>query len=201
MATPYQTAWNQTPSKSCSLITKCEDLPLETFIEIVLDGDHSRLGEGDTSAAWAAISTQYGELTGSVGSKAAISLGGELHYLSAKIEIVCRVCDLMLSFYNPRFGKILHAYGVRYEWVLVDAETYEKQIAAVLAKAKFWKVEFLAKKKEYDAAGETKKIDRSYFEDWVIAISKAQGYHVRINELSTYQFARHINQVSKKRKP
>jgi hypothetical protein len=160
----------------------------------MIDGDHSRLGgsAGDSLAAWDSIRAEYEALSGGVGYSSTVLLLREIHYLTAKIEIVGRVTDMMALYYVPGFGEILHAYGFRYEWENIAPEQYIEQLQLVVSRSKTWYVQLLAKKKEWDSqinSPSSGPMTRDYFEDWLIGLSKDQGYHLKSTEITTYQFA------------
>jgi len=193
MNTQSQKQQSQTPSKSSIPISKCEDLILETFIRIVCDGDHSRLGEGDTAAAWDAIRAEYEALEGNTGYVTLVRLERDIIFLKAKIQIVSTIADQMSKYYAPSFADVLRKYGISYQWENIAEEQYFKQLNSVLARTKAWYVQRQALVREAErlvGTSETKKpVDRPYFEDWLIALSKEQGYHIKSTEISTYQFA------------
>lgn len=193
--------WNQTQSKPSSPIDKCENLILETFIQIMCDGDHSRLGEGDTADAWGKIRQEYEELTGGSGYKETIMLIRDIAFTDAKINIVQTTVDAMSKYYLPGFGEVLKKYGISYNWEGLDDETYFAQLNKVLNQTKTWVVQLAALKRELDALNkkaEGKPIDRTYFEDWLIMLSKEQGYAIKSTETSTYQFALLIKRTMSK---
>ncbi len=190
--TPQPLHNNPTPSKSSSPISNCADLPLETYIQITLDGNHSRLGEGDTAAAWAAIQAEFDSLTGGVTHNNVLRLSKDINFLSAKLDVVYGITEEMRKYYVPEFGEILKEYGYNYEWVLVDEETYYKQLDAVESKSKLWYVQLQAKRKEWDILakpGKENKVSREYFEDWIVELSEYNGFNIDTQTTSTYRFA------------
>ena len=197
--TPSPTIHSPIPSKPFSLITKCEDLIFETFIQIFCDGDHSRLGEGDTESAWDGIKAEYDSLTGGVGYVKTITLLRDINYLSAKLQVVDQVVELMQVYYTPELGAILSDYSLKFNWENISVEQYQKQLDLVVSKTKTWYVQLLAKKKEWDdqnANPNDKKIDRSYFEEWMIALSQEYKYNIKSTEISTYRFGLMVKRVT-----
>jgi hypothetical protein len=197
--TPSPTIPNQILSKPSYLITKCEDLIFEIFIQIFCDGDHTRLGEGDTELAWDNIRSEYNQLTGGLAYAKSITLLRDINFLSAKLQVVEQVTDMMRIYYLPELGEILSEYSLKYTWENIPEEQYQKQIEAVISKSKTWYIQLIAKKKEWDdqqAAPDDKKIDRSYFEEWMIALSQEYGYNVKSTEISTYRFGLMVKRVT-----
>jgi len=192
-ATQPQKASNQTPlTPSC--LSKCEDLIFETFIQIMEDGDHSRLGGGDTQAAWDTIRNQYEQIVGGNTYSAMVILLGELNRLAVKIKLIETVTTVMRTYYVPTFGELLANYGYKYTWALIPDEQYQQQLDSVISRSKTLYIAFKAKEREWKnmTADSGKKTDisyRQYFEDWLIGISEEQGYHLRSTTLTTYQFA------------
>lgn len=197
---------NQTLPKSSCLIQKCEDLPLEIFIQIREDGNHKRLGEGDTATAWSAIKIQYDELTGGDGYTHLTLLMREINYLTTKLRLIGLITEMMAKYYLPQFGEVLSNYGFKYEWEDIDDETREKQLSYIRSSSKTWYVQLKAKEREWDKltadvdTGKTKNHnEREYFEDWLIGFSKDQGYHMTTHTTTTYQFALMLGKAIKNR--
>ena len=184
---------NPTPSKYSCLGDNCADLILETYIRICLDGDHSRLGEGDTEAAWAKIQAEFETLTGGTTHLTVMRLSNEINHLAAKLDLIYSVTEEMRKYFIPAYGEVLKGYGFNYEWFNVDEETYEKQLTAVESQSKRWYVQLQAKKKEWDdlvkSNSKDVKITRGYFEDWIVELSSYNGYPIDPNNTSTYRFA------------
>lgn len=181
-----------TPLKSSSPIDSCADLILETYIRICLDGDHSRLGEGDTETAWAKIQAEFETLTGGSTHLTMMRLANTINFLAAKLEIVYTVTEEMRKYYIPQYGEVLQAYGFNYEWLTVDEETYYKQLTSIESQSKRWYVELQAKKKEWEnmvGGHKETKITREYFEDWIVELSAYNGFAIDSNTISVYRFA------------
>lgn len=180
------------PSKPSSPIDKCKDLPLTIFIDIMCDGDHSRLGEGDTEAAWDAIRAEYDSLIGGASYSKTVSLLQEINYLAAKYDLITEVLNIMQRYYLPIFGEILAKYNLRYTWVGISEENYLQNIEHARSRIKTWVVKLRAKEKEWEelsSASDDAQVDREYFEDWLIGMSKDQGYHLKASDLTVFQFA------------
>lgn len=191
-STSPQPTNNPIPLKLSSPISNCADLPLETYIQICLDGDHSRLGEGDTEAAWTAIQAEFDKLTGGTTQQTMQQLVRDINFMAAKLDFIYMLTAEMRKYYVPDYGQMLKEYGYHFEWVLVDEETYLKQIEMVESRAKTLYVKLLAKKKEWEkftAEGKEVKITREYFEDWIVELSAYNGYAIDTHTISTYRFA------------
>ena len=124
---PPLSSSNPTQSKYSCLVDNCADLILETYIRICLDGDHSRLGEGDTEAAWTKIQAEFETLTGGTTHLTVMRLSNEINHLAAKLDLIYSVTEEMRKYFIPAYGEVLKGYGFNYEWFNVDEETYEKQ--------------------------------------------------------------------------
>lgn len=192
------------PSKQSFLITRCEDIPLSVFIEIMCDGDHSRLGEGDTEKAWDTIREQYDQLVGGLSYGKTVILIRDINYLSTKISFVGMVVDLMHKYYLPQFGQVLSFYGFRYKWEGISDQQYQSQLDKVISMTKTWYVQLKAKSKEWEeieSKTSDEPITRDYFEEWLIGLSKSQGYHIKATDITAYQFAllirNHMKEVKK----
>jgi hypothetical protein len=191
-STPQAQNSNPTPSKQSSPINSCADLPLETYIQISIDSDHTRLGEGDTAAAWAAIHAEFDSLTGGISHASIFRLSKDINFMSAKLDVIYGITEEMRKYYVPEYGEMLKEYGYNYEWVLVDEETYHKQIDSIESQAKIIYVQLQAKRKEWDnlaKPGAATKITREYFEDWIVELSEYNGFNIDTQTTSTYRFA------------
>lgn len=202
MDIPQATLANQMQSKPSFPIRKCEDLILETFIRITVDGGHDRLGGEDTKAAWDAIRVEFEELSGGVGYSADILLLREINFLSSKLQVIDELTSLMEKYYLPEMGQLLAEYGMRYDWENIDEEQYRKQLNMVISRSKTWYVEFKAKEKEWEAKNpkteQAKPLTRDYLEDWIVSLSKMQGYSINPLEITAYRFAILIKKANKK---
>lgn len=189
----YQQHNNQTLLKSSSqTIDSCTKLPLETYIEISLDHDHTRLGLAGTEQAWEKIQTEYDSIAGGVGHSAMFALLRDINYLHAKIEVITKTVEIMVNYYTSALGEILHNYGLRYIWEDISEEQYVAQLSRVNSQTKTWVVQLLSKRKDWEGMLDRTKnntLNREYFEDWLIALSKEQGYHLNAKQITTYQFA------------
>ena len=177
---------------SLPLINKCEDLPLELFIRISVDGDHTRLGKGDTESAWADIQLEYNALTGTDVFSGVLGVLRDINFLSAKINVVSGAVELMQKYYIPEMGNILHKYGFRFTWENIPEDQYYQQLKTVVSQSKTWLLQLKVKEKEWEelsGKGSDSKTTRDFFEDWLMAFSKEQGYHIKSQDISTYQFA------------
>jgi hypothetical protein len=205
MDTKSQIPNNPTPSKlNSQVVHSCDKLILELFIQITLDGDHSRLGEGDTESAWQAIQAEYETLTGGVGYSSTVAIMRQINYLSASISVIIETVGIMRRYYLPTFGEILAKYGVRFNWTEVTNDVYYTQLTSVLATVKLWKVQLAAKQKEWEtlvAKGDKSGVTREYYEEWLIGLSKSQGYHLNPNKITVYTFATLIKQALKPKSP
>lgn len=193
---------NQTPLKSLPQIRKCEDLLLETFIQITLDGDHTRLNGDNTDKAWDAIRVEFESLSGGYGYSATINLLKDINYLSAKLQMIDELTSLMEFYYLPEMGAILAEYGMTYEWEGIDEEKYMAQLNMVRSRSKTWYVELKSKEKDWKLQNPESKseapVTREYFEDWLIALSKMEGYNIRANDITAFRFAIMVKKASQK---
>lgn len=189
--TPQPLPSNQTPLKQSSPISSCADLPLETYIQITLDSEHSRLGEGDTATAWAAIQAEFDSLTGGVTHATVFRLSRDINHLSSKLDLIYTITAEMRKYYVPEYGEMLKEYGYVYDWLSADEETYQKYLDSVESKAKLLYVQLQAKRKEWDnlaKPGKETKISREYFEDWIVELSEYNGFNIDTQTTSTYRF-------------
>ena len=193
---------NLTLLKPSFQIRKCEDLILETFIRITLDGDHTRLGGEDTAVAWDAIRVEFEALSGGIGYSASIMLLREINFLASKLQVIDELTKFMEKYYLPEMGQMLAEYGINYEWENISEEQYLKQLNMVISRSKTWYVELKAKEKEWRSKNPDTGVDevklkgREYFEDWLIALSKDQGHNLNPMEITAYRFAIMIKKAS-----
>lgn len=186
------------------MIRKCEDLILETFIRITLDGDHTRLGGEDTAVAWDAIRVEFEALSGGVGYSASIMLLREINFLASKLQVIDELTKFMEKYYLPEMGQMLAEYGIKYEWENIPEEQYLSQLNMVISRSKTWYVELKAKEKEYKSknpnsdTNDVKINGREYFEDWLITLSKEQGHNLNPLEITAYRFAVMIKKASQR---
>ena len=187
-------------SSTLPLIDSCDKLKLDLFIEITLTGNTELLGEGEHVEAWEKIRTEYAELIGDISYKLMLSLFKEIQYINNKLHVIQTIVDHMQNYYHEDFKKILDIYGFVYNWDVSNKTVYDKQLKMIVSRSKTFLVQLESKRKEWEQLSKKnngEQITRTYFEDVLLMLSKEQGYHLRANEISVYQFARLINLAKK----
>lgn len=120
--------------------------------------------------------------------------------LRAKITIANNIIRHLEISFDQDLVNILNTLALKCN--LKEDDTREvtvNKLNGVIARMKKWfprLTEREAKLEELRSSN-TLKMDRNYFDDWMDAISKDSGYHVRSNEITVSRFYRAMNKLNK----
>jgi hypothetical protein len=195
------------PEKSASsprteLYLRCNQLPLNIFIDCLIDNDLSGLvirgrpTPEQLSAAWEDIYIEYIDLSQSAESLYSIRIQAEVTLLSDEIkrveEILYFLSPEMLPFLNGRENElveILRSYGYKQRF---DFTTdYSKTIIAIRGRLNPKKLRLDSRLKEmgeYVKSKSNGKPSRSVFDTNLVRMSRFQGYSIRAKEITVAEY-------------
>ena len=159
---------------------KCSEVTLDEFIDCLINNNLRRLvrsgspSDEELQAAWAALYSEYSELTGNREYQYYFSVYRSVYAMRVKMHIV----QLILS--NPENINLddLQALG------------YKGDIDKIIARLKFETIELLSKEKELEnmKKKEGGTVKESDFDDWVISVGKYLGYGIKRKEMLLSEF-------------
>lgn len=198
-------------NNSFLLFNDCSKLVLDIFIDCIVDSNLKGLiisgvpTDKQLSEAWDKIYVQSCQIAQNGTYNEVFSVLKEIDDLRAKITIASNtVRHLDISSQNELpfdqdLINILNSLALRCN--LKDSDTREvvvTKLNSVIARAKKWVprlTEREAKLNEIRSTNNT-KIDREYFDDWLEAMSKDKGYHVKSNEITVSRFYRSMAKMN-----
>lgn len=189
-------------SQRTALYLSCSQLPLDIFIDCLIDGNLNRLviiGQTDgprLALAWGNIYYEYIDQSQSPESQYIYKLQTDVTLLNDEIQNV-ETCLLYLSpefidLCNGRHDELidlLKYYG--YKQTIDITTDYSKVLIGIQNQLAPKKMRRDTKQKElndYIEAKSKDKINRGYFDNILIKLSRFQGYHVRAKDITVSEF-------------
>ena len=166
----------QTLNISC----RCSEVTLDEFIDCLINSNLRRLvrsgnpTDEELQAAWAALYSEYSELTGNKEYQYYFSVYRSVYAMRLKM----RLAQLLLNDHaNVNFND-LQELG------------YKGDVDKIIARLQFETVELLSKEKELEnmKKKEGGTVKESDFDDWVISVGKYLGYGIKRKEMLLSEF-------------
>lgn len=189
-------------SQPTELYLTCSQLPLDKFINCLIDGDKSQLvikgsaSDDQLIEAWNLIYIEYIQLNQSNESLYVIRMESEIALLNDEInrvsEIIYLLTPEMVPFCDGRENEllaILHYYG--YRQTINFNSDYSKVLIGIQSKLAPKKLRLQSRLNElgdYKKAQQTGKPDRSIFEKNLIRMSRFMGYPLRAKEITVAEY-------------
>lgn len=198
---------DQNSITSLNLYRGLTQLPLNRFIDIVVDGNLYALvisgnpTEQDLSEAWSEIRMQYAEAMKDNEYKLLTSIISEYHRLTITYEQVCKCIEILKDRYVPQFAKRLNRYlGSSYKFDVrfpVDYDTDLKRArnntAGIMLDLKLKQATYDQAMKKQESKGE--KPTREYFISILTTLSNHVGFRIT-GDISTYEFCDRVNRLN-----
>lgn len=189
-------------SPHTALYLRCDQLPLNRFIDCLIDNDLKSLvisgvpSEQQLISAWENIYIEYISLNQSAESLYSIGIQKEVTLISDEIsrveEILYLLSPQMLPFCNGRENElvqILREYGYKQSF---DFTTdYSRTINAIRSRLNPKKLRLdsrLNEMAEYVKSKSTGKPSRSVFDTNLIRMSRFQGYAIRAKDITVSEY-------------
>lgn len=192
----------QASSPQMELYLSCSQLPLDIFIDCIINGNLNRLvikGQADgtvLAVAWGNIYYEYITLNQSPESEYIHKLQTDVSLLTDEITNV-ETCLIYLSpdYLHLTSGRhqqlidLLKYYGYK-QTIDIDTD-YSKVLIGIQNQLAPKKMRRDTKEKElneYIKAKSKDTITRSYFDGLLIKLSRFQGYHVRAKDVTVTEY-------------
>lgn len=178
----------------------CGTLPLPRFIRVMVDRDYSQLiikgapAEKDLITAWRQISFEYLVILDIPEVNYQVELQASMRVLEVKLVLTDFILTTLSILPERRLTDILVQLGFDdLAFDPMDPLTYHRNLQAVKERAGGWEIELQQKEAELQEleskTPDGKAFNDDYFDDILMALSKAQGYHIKPIDLTTSQFA------------
>ena len=177
----------------------CGELPLLRFIRVMVDRDYSQLvitgqpSDKDLLTAWRQISLEYLIILDLPEVNRQVELRASMRVIEAKLLVVDCILTTLAILPDRFFTAQLEQLGFDLIFDPMDPIGYQRSLQSVKERSGVWLIELEQKEIEL-AELETKDPEGNaftddYFDDILMALSKAQGYHIKAADLTASQFA------------
>lgn len=184
----------------------CAKLPLDRFIDCLIDNDLSQLIISGTATqeqlqqAWDKIYVQYCELSQSGSYNEVFEIMKEINDLRAKITIANNTIAFLQLNYDKDLVDLLNTFALRCDVKEDDkGEVLIDKLNMVIARMKKWFPRLSMREKELEELRKqnTGKIDRVYFDDCLEVMSEAKGYQIEASKITVSRFCRSLTKMNK----
>jgi hypothetical protein len=197
------------------MITTIAKLPLETFVDCLVDEDFSGLviegvpTQEEIASAWEDILIQYADAIGDYGYRS--YLKAEMAYRAAEIKYnkACTYIEMLNYYYInekvviPKWiAELNKLISQPFVFDKEDLPAYEKYLSGANSRNKSNLFMMEMKREQYLAilkvqqTEKNEKPDRDYFEKVLINLSDFKKREILINNISTHRFCVLVNQYS-----
>lgn len=179
----------------------CEKLPLDIFVDCLIHGDLSGLGQGDMQPVWDKIYLQSLDLSNSGSYNETWECMKEINDLRAKITEATAIIDYLQMVYDDELVGFLNQMGLR--CILTPEDTGDviiEKLNGVVGRMKKWFPRLSqreAELKEMQKEG-GQKIGADYFDNWLEVITQQWGVMVRAADITVARFYRAVNKISQR---
>lgn len=197
----FSFAWFNRKKKAThkNIYTKCNELPLDRFIDILLYNNFSRLiikgsvkNDLILKSIWENIYSEYCEISGSDHYKKIFNLIRDIKALESKL-LSLNICIIILSGkYSFYCVTTLKKLGYNYKFDTNDIESYTKDMQSLSNASKMISLTIKQKQKEYDEfikKSETgDKLTEESFYSQLSHLSKFCGYQIKASQTTVLEY-------------
>lgn len=185
------------------LYRDCFKLPLDVFMDCLLDNDLSGLGpeSEERDEIWDKIYIQHLEQSQSTGYNEAFELMKEINDYRAKITIANNCISHLQMQYDAEIVGVLNLFALQCRIEPEDiGDVLIKKLNGVVAKMKKWFPMMKKAQADLDALRKKDgaKVDRKYFDEALEAISNEKGYNVEASRITVSRFNAAVNKITEK---
>ncbi|HEX7906231.1 MAG TPA: hypothetical protein VF487_20295 [Chitinophagaceae bacterium] len=180
------------------LITSCDKLMMDKFIEMLLTENYSPLiisghpSSEEVEAAWNSIMCEYAEGIGSEHYLRVVELTKEINAAIMKFNrIALFVSTLANTQYSAAIAGMLRKMGYPGRYDPTDRDSYMNELEATLSKAKTLLLNAQRKQaelKNLESSVEKGKSDRKHFDELIILLSAHNKYHVKEHDITVQKY-------------
>lgn len=186
-------------TKHLNLYVNLNDLPLDCFIDCIIDKDYQRLIKTGTATenellnAWENLFIEYCEKTDTVDYKTKFKLQKELGENQSKLLAINSCLFALTIRYSQFFIDVLINLGYKYEFNYSNQDDFLNDLEKVSSNKKSIEFNILSLNKKLDEIliKESKQppISRQYFDDFLTVLAKwKQVVVIRATEITVTDF-------------
>lgn len=186
------------------MFTGCDKLPLDIFIDCLLDNQLNLLIiEGAATPQelennWNKIYTEYCQLSQQGSYNEVLELSRDINDINAKINIVnVIVKHLQLSF-DQDLVNMLNSFALQCTITVEDQDLIlVTKLNQVIARMKKWFTIITQKKRALEKvrSENTGKTDRAYFDEWLDIMSEQKGFYISADTITVSRFCRSMVKI------
>lgn len=186
------------------------DIPLNRFIDVTTTGllypliISGKPSDAELHAAWDNIVDEYSQELGNGEQDLHVSLFKEIVKLQAAIEEIALCVGMLEKVYCgklvSRINKILNTNFV---FDVNNEEDYNRKLQSCLSRSKGFKIQLDLKLEQFEKI--KSKIEnpgqlpaKSYYQSILITIRGSEGYFIKADEITVYEFCEMIKRHNKK---
>lgn len=187
---------------SYHLYDNCSKLPLDRFIDCLIDNDLQQLiisgvpTDQDLQEVWDKIYVEYCQLSQDGSYNEVFEVMKEINDLRAKITIATDTIKYLSELnYDKDLVDILNVFALRCTITAEDAgDILINKLNTVVARIKKWFPRLNQKERELDELRKKNigKIDRTYFDDVLEVMSEVKGYQIESSKITVSRFCRSL---------
>ena len=187
----------KTSAKHLNLYCHCSELPLNRFIDCLIDHDFEKLIKFGTCSKltllsiWENIFIEYCELSNTPHFKKLLSLTREIGQMKSKLMAI-DTCIYVLTYqYSYYCITVLQKLGYKYDFNYNTIDTYIADLKKVAINKKSIELSIQQKEKQLNELKITAggvEVDKLYFDKQLIMLSKHNGYHLKKSEITVSEY-------------
>lgn len=200
------TARNSKKSVLSNLYHHCSELPLDNFIDALVNGNTHRIvkyGEvpkEEIDITWQKILYEYFDLSGTKTYRTMFALNKEIIQLQARLLSV-QTCLKVLNYHpDIECERILRNMGYNYPFNRENPEEYKSNLEDIEKKSRTIKVSIdikIAEKKSAEKGYHGGKPTEEMFMSNLIELSKYMGFRIKASEITVSEYIAILNKYNK----
>lgn len=197
----------QTNTSSWKLYQSCQKCPLDVFLDCLYDDMlEGLIIEGDPPVneiqnAWNKLHAEYSGLMMSGKHSKEMELVQEVNTINAKLVLIDGIIQHLIISYDKELVDILNALLLKCDLLEDDPlNIAHKKLKGVAIRAKKLVAQLQLKENELKKIQESSKGEtgREYYSKTLLILSKENGYAMRENDITVYQFIIAVNMLNDK---
>lgn len=197
----------QTTTQSAKWYRHITELPLNRFIDVIVDDNYAALiitgypAHEDLLSAWGQIQSEYADAIGDHEHRMYVSLFKEVSVLAINLQLVNSAVEVLEKVYSAELaGRLNKLLGTTFKFDPADPEKYRATLKRCIMRSKAFKIDLDLKQiqlkgmqKEHNEAGA--KPSREYFQSILITLSDHAHYAIQDN-ITVFEFCDRIKRFT-----
>lgn len=193
----------QTTTQSAKWYRHITELPLNRFIDVIVDENYAALiitgypAQEELHAAWAVIQGEYADAIGDNEHRMYVSLFKEVSVLAINLQLINSAVEVLEKIYSAELASRLNKLLLtQFKFDPSDPEKYKATLKSCIMRSKSIKInldlkriQMEAMQKEHKEPGA--KPSREYFQSILITLSDHAQYQIQ-DSMSVFEFCNRI---------